>query len=266
MYRILLPTDNSDTSFNAARFAFALFGTEDSRYTLVHTFLKTAYRNALVPSMDTEREAINKLRRFERRCRAHAPGVKLAKRKSSFQLVDALNDLAERDMGELIVIGTQGEGNYGLVGRNTTAVVMGAKVPVIAVPSEWKPTPLKRILLADDGGPMDQDTLAPLIVMAERAGAEVVIAHVRTNTAAFDVRGDRKKLSALFTGVRHSFVTVAGDEVTRTLDDLAREGRIQLVTVIHRRKSFWQRLFTASKAKRMALHTTTPLLVLHHQA
>ena len=58
---------------------------------------------------------------------------------------------------------------------------------------------------------------------------------MRTNTAAFDVRGDRKKLSALLTGVRHSFVTVAGDEVTRTLDDLAREGRIQLVTVIHRR-------------------------------
>lgn len=262
MYRILLPTDNSDTSFNAARFAFALFGTDDSRYTLVHTFLKTAYRNALVPSMDTEREALNKLRRFERRCRAHAPGVKLAKRASPFQLVDALNELAEQDKGELIVIGTQGEGNYGLVGRNTSAVVMGAQIPVIAVPSEWKPTPMKRILLADDGGTMDEETLAPLIVMAERAGAELVIAHVRTNTAAFDVRSDRMKLSALFAGVRHSFVTVAGDEVTRTLDDLAREGRIQLVTVIHRRKSFWQRLFTASKAKRMALHTTMPLLVL----
>ncbi len=262
MYRILLPTDNSDTSFNAARFAFDLFGTDESQYTLVHTYLKTAYRNALVPARDTGREATNKLRRFERRCRKYAPNVSLAKRTSPFQLADVLNELAERDMGELIVIGTQGEGNYGLVGRNTSAVVMGAKVPVIAVPSEWRPAPLKRILLAYDGGPMDQGTLAPLIVIAARAGAELVVAHVRSNIATFDERGDRKKLSAMLTGVRHSYVTVAGDDVARTVDDLARQGRIQLVAVVHRKKSFWERLFTSSKAKRMALHTTTPLLVL----
>ncbi|MBL8009959.1 MAG: universal stress protein [Flavobacteriales bacterium] len=265
MNRILLPTDGSDAAFHAARFAFDLFGTEGLRYTLVHTFLKPAYRNALLPAMDTAREADNKLRRFERRCRAQAGTVVLAKRTSPFPLTEVLNELAEQGKGELIVMGTQGEGNYGLVGSNTTAVVMGARVPVITVPSMWRPAAVKRILLANDGGPMDEATLKPLVVIARRTGAEVVVAHVRDNIATFDERGDRRVLSALLAGIRHSFVTVAGADVTSTLDELARQGRIQLMTVIHRKKSFWQRLFTASKARRMALHTTTPLLVLPEQ-
>lgn len=262
MNRILLPTDGSDAAFHAARFAFDLFGTDGVRYTLVHTFLKPAYRNALLPAMDTAREAANKLRRAERRCRAHAGTVTLAKRTSPYPLAEVLNELAGQGRGELIVMGTQGEGNYGLVGSNTTAVVTGARVPVIAVPSQWRPAPVKRILLANDGGTMDAATLQPLIVIARRTGAEVVVAHVRDNIATFDERGDRRALSALLDGIRHSFVTVAGEDVTSTLDELARQGRIQLMAVIHRKKSFWQRLFTASKAKRMSLHTTTPLLVL----
>jgi len=102
----------------------------------------------------------------------------------------------------------------------------------------------------------------PLIELAKRTNAEVVLAHVRDNIPAFDKRADRKHVAELFDGVPHAFVTVQGDEVMKTMDDLARQGRIQLVAVIHRQKGFWEGLFHSSKAKRMALHTTVPMLVL----
>lgn len=266
MNHILLPTDGSDTSFSAARLAFDLFGTKDVRYTLVHTYLKTAYRHPLVPAMDTGSEAANKLRRFERRCRGHAPGVTLAKRSSHLQLVDVLNGLAAKSRGDLIVMGTQGEGNYGLVGRNTAAVVMGSDIPVITVPSQWRTARITRIMLAIDGGPVTRATVAPLIALARRGKAEVVVAHVRDKTVGSDARVDRRALGALFAGMPHSFVTVQGTGVVNELNELAKHGRIHLVAVIHRRKSFWQRLFSGSKARRMALHTITPLLVLPERA
>lgn len=262
MAHILLPTDGSETAFKAATFAFDLFGTKDVRYTLVHTYLKTAYRNALLPTVDTEREATNKLRRFERRCRKYAEQVVLAKRLSHFQLSDVLNELARETDADLIVMGTQGEGNYGLVGKNTSAVVLGADLPVITVPAQWEPGAIKKIMLANDGGRIDRATAAPLIALAERHKAEVVLAHVRNNAVSFDEAGDRTELSKVFAGVKHSFVTVLGDDVTKELNGLAQQGKVQLVAVIHRKKSFWERLFTSSKAKQMALHTTTPLLVL----
>lgn len=264
MAHILLPTDFSDTSFKAATFAFDVYGTAGNKYTLVHSFLQPAFDNAMLPRIgDSMRiEAVNDLRRFERKCRKYAGKVLLARKASPFQLTDVLNELVEEKAADLIVMGTQGEGNYGLVGSNTTAVVRGAMAPVITVPSEWVPAPVGRIMLAYDGGSLDRYTLDPLIDVARRANAEVVLAHVRDNIVTFDTRVDRKQVAELLGGIPHKFVTVQGDEVSDTINDLARTGRIQLIAVIHRQRGFWEGLFHASKAKRMALHTTVPLLVL----
>jgi nucleotide-binding universal stress UspA family protein len=262
MTHILLPTDGSDASFNAAVLAFEHFGTKGVRYTLVHTYLKPALRNALLPAMNTQREAMNMLRRYERRCRKQVDGIVLAKRIAPYQLVDVLNEIAREKKADLIVMGTQGEGNYGLVGRNTSAVVLRSDIPVVTVPSKWGSKPIKRILLANDGAPITRATAEPLIALARRTGAEILLAHIRDNIVSFDQRGDRKALGELFTDVRHSFVTVAGDDVSAEINELAIQGRMQLVAVIHRKKSFWQGLFSSSKAKRMALHTTMPLMVL----
>ena len=264
MTRILLPTDFSETSFKAATFALDLFGTANTKYTLVHTYLKPMFDNALLPGIgnSTQREAVNGLRRFERRCRQYVGKAVIAKKASHFLLVDLLNDLDREKGADMIVMGTQGAGNYGLVGSNTKAVVMGGSAPVITVPSQWVPTPIARIMLAYDGGKLDRFTLKPLIDLAKRTNAEVVLAHVRDNSVAFDKRADRKQVAELLVGIRHSFVTVQGDEVAKEINDLAKQGRIQLVAVIHRQKGFWESLFHSSKAARMALHITMPLLVL----
>jgi nucleotide-binding universal stress UspA family protein len=120
---------------------------------------------------------------------------------------------------------------------------MGECAPVITVPSQWVPTPITRIMLAYDGGKLDRFTLKPLIDLAKRTNAEVVLAHVRDNSVAFDKRADRKQVAELLVGIRHSFVTVQGDEVAKEINDLAKQGRIQLVAVIHRQKGFWESLF-----------------------
>ena len=43
------------------------------------------------------------------------------------------------------------------------------------------------------------------------------------------------------------------------------EKDIQLVAVLRRKRSFWERIFQSSTSKRMALHTTVPLLVLREK-
>jgi nucleotide-binding universal stress UspA family protein len=268
MLHILIPTDLSDTSFKAATFAFDLFGTGHVRYTVVHTYLKTSFDNALLPGIgdSTKAEAVNGLRRFERRCRKYAGKMVLAQKASPSMLTDVLNELARKKGAHLIVMGTQGAGNYGRVGSNASAVVMGAIAPVITVPTQWVAARVSRIMLAYDGGKLTRSTVQPLIDLAKRTNAEVVLAHVRDKSAAFEKPADRKHAGELFDGVPIKFVTVQGDEVVKTIDDLARQGRIQLMAMIHRKKGFWKGLFHSSKAKRMALHTTMPLLVLPERA
>ena len=64
-------------------------------------------------------------------------------------------------------------------------------------PSQWTSLPISRIMLAHDGGRMDRSTLKPLIDLAKRTSSEVVLAHVRDNTVAFDQRADRKQIAEL---------------------------------------------------------------------
>ncbi|MBK6370541.1 MAG: universal stress protein [Flavobacteriales bacterium] len=264
MARILLPTDFSEAALNASKFAFDLFGTTGNKFTLVHTFLKPSFDNALLPSLGDfpQREAINRIRRVERKCRKYAGKVVLGRKVSTGSLVDLLNEMDQRKRVDMIVMGTQGEGNYGRVGGNTRSVVTGASAPVITVPAQWQPVQVKRIMLAYDGGHLERTAVKPLLDLAERTGAAIVIAHVRSTKPTDDVKPDRGRIKELFAGVEHSFVSVQGDDVSDTIDQLANEGRIQMVAVIHRQLGFWKGLFHSSKAKRMALHISTPLLVL----
>ncbi|MBP8823738.1 MAG: universal stress protein [Flavobacteriales bacterium] len=260
MKHILLPTDFSDTSNKAGAFALRLFGAGETRYTLLNVYLKLAYRNALVAGThDTGRASRNGLRRVERRLRKQAGRVQLALRSTFSALANAIDEVhAERPV-DLVVMGTQGEGNYGLVGRNTSAAVTSATLPVIAVPAQWQPADIDRILFADDGQADSPESLRPLLWIAKRTGAHITVFNVGEKEVD---AAQRKVLKALLHGVPHSFASAQGEDVAKTLERLTVEGGVDLVAVVRRKRSFWHRLFQGSTSKRMALHTNVPLLVL----
>ncbi|MGV3637349.1 MAG: universal stress protein, partial [Flavobacteriales bacterium] len=213
MLQILLPTDFSAAAFSAIQFAIDLHGTHNVRYTLVNTYFQQAFDNALLPDLSIGmRQASERgLRAVERKCRKYAPGISLAKYSSFQQLPATLNHLVAKKRAELIVMGTQGEGNYGFVGSNTKAVILGSTAPVITVPSFRTAGPIRRILLAHDGDDIDRPTLEPLITLAHRTQAHVVVTHVRDNLATFEKPMDRKAMTAALGRIPHSFLTVQGE-------------------------------------------------------
>lgn len=266
MKNILLPTDFSATSMNAATFALDLFGTAGTRYTLLNIYLKPAYRNFLMGvNVDTERASRNGLRRMERRCRQHAQGVRLALKSSFAMLEQEIQALHQDGRADLVVMGTQGEGNYGLVGHNTTAVVTGTDVPVVAVPSQWQRTPMQRIILADDGLGLNERTLAPMIAMAKQAQAHVEVVHVRKAGDRSGASDRQAILRLLLAGIPHGFTVRTGNDVEAELDAAAVEQGAHLVAVVRRQRGVFERLFKGSSSKRMALHTAVPVLVMHER-
>ncbi len=264
---ILLPTDFSAAAFKAIQFAIDLYGIRDVRYTLVNNYLQQAFNNALLPDLSVGmRHASEKgLRAVERKCRKYAPGISVSKVSTPEHLPEALNNLIAKKRAGLIVMGTQGEGNYGFVGSNTKAVILGTTAPVITVPSFWTAKPIGRILLAHDGNDIGPGTLEPLERLALRTTSHVVVTHVRDNIATFEKPMDRKAMTAALGRIPHSFLTVQGEAVVNTLNELASKDKAQLVAMVHRQRGFWQKLFHSSKSKNMALHTKLPVLVLRQR-
>lgn len=263
MAHIILPTDFSPTSLKAAVFAFDLFGTIGNTYTLVHAFLKPAYNDPLLPNYGpaVERAAKEGLRDFEVRCREIAGRMDISGLATSRSLLSTLEEVRHEQPVDLIVMGTQGEGNYGLVGRNSTAVIKGAKRPVITVPSRWKPGQIKRILLAYDLGPIDAKDMETLLEIARRAKSHVVITHVRrTGTTETDL-AYRTQFDKLLGDVPHSFEEVVGDSVDHVLAEKAQHGEVDMVMVMHRQLGLLKGLFHTSISKHLSLHTHVPLLV-----
>jgi len=264
MPHILLATDFSDASLNAVRFALTHFGSR-ARFTLVHSYIDPRIDDTLMPNISeiARKQTLKGLRSFERKCKGLATAATFARLASPRWLPYALNDVVDQQGADLAVMGAHGAGENPLFGSVSTEVVVKSKIPVVLVPGSWEPAPIKRIMLAHDGGPMDRAILAPLQRLAKRKKAEVVVAHVRDNIIALDSGIDRRALKGQLEGVPVSFVTAFGDSVAATIDEVAAEGRIQLVVAVHRQRGFWKSLLHRSKSKRMALHTHVPLMVLH---
>lgn len=266
MFQILLPTDFSDTAQQAAHFAMDLYGTDGVRYTLVNHYPLQAYADPLLPNLTplALQDSQRGLRRAERLLRKRTAGVYLGKVSTPTALPEALNAIAANKGADLVVMGTQGKDSNRLVGRIASTVIKRADLPVITVPARWEPKAIKRILLPLDSGAVDTATLLPLIDLAKRCGAEVMVAHVRTNAVGFAKGLDHASIGEALRDVKHRYITVHGADVVETVNELMEGDRFQLVAMVHRKRGFLTGLFHISTTKQMALHTKLPLLVLRH--
>jgi nucleotide-binding universal stress UspA family protein len=270
MATILLPTDFSDESFKAAAFAFERLGSVGDQFILLHAYLAPGLSDPLMPDMTVELHQVTMegLQNFEKRCRglAGAANVRIDSVACYGTLVSVIDQIGEERSADLVVIGTQGAGAAHFMGGNTADVVRNCELPVLTVPVKYRTGPFSRILLADDHHPFHADALKWLLTMARKDNSEIVITHVRTDLDKPLDTGNHAAFEALFHGLKHSFVTVAGDDVEETLRIMVDDHAADMVAVLHRQLGFFNDLFHRSMAKQLALHVDVPLLVLRDRA
>ena len=95
--------------------------------------------------------------------------------------------VAEEMKPRLIVMCTSTAADRGrILGSTATNVLRNAPCPVVLVPSERGATPwhLQHVLVPHDGTPTTSAALRPAAEIAERAGAELLVAHVTDISAA----------------------------------------------------------------------------------
>jgi len=117
-------------------------------------------------------------------------------------------------------------------------------------------------VLADDGGPIERETLKVLLDIARWSRSEVTIVHVvpeghNSEDEAVDIGYDMH-LGA----IPHTYHSVSGDNVMLALNDLVDQSDSDMAVVVHRRRGLIEQLFHHSVATDLALHTQIPVLVL----
>jgi nucleotide-binding universal stress UspA family protein len=274
MAHILIPTDFSGNSLNAAVYAAKLFGAEGNTFTVLNAYMLPRGAATTMWSIDDllAKESLEGVEAFTQRLREELndPKFEIKPVSEHGDLPNVVSRFAADPVPtDIVVMGTQGATGLKevLMGSNTADVIRNGHLPVLAVPEQARYRTPKRIVLADDGGPVRKETLRVLLDIARWSHAEVLIVRVvNEDSPVGDDTGNSAFYDEVMGAIPHSHHVVSGENVNAALHDMADQNDADMVVVTHRQRGLFEQLFHRSTATKLAMHTHIPMLVLQQPA
>jgi nucleotide-binding universal stress UspA family protein len=278
MKKILFPTDFSETSVNAFKYALEVANQFNATITTVHSFIApmamatpgVLIQDIVEASEKKEQEEYNLFIRkmhdiAQEEGRMH---IEVNNRLEYGLAVDEVVEIAKDEHFDLIVMGTEGSEGFGrwLIGTHTSNVVKKAKCPVLVIPDEAKYRPIKKIAYATDFKNLKEDVLDNLMEWVEKFGAEFHFIHIAHKGEYIDVDEYHNleeivEISEKYDNIK--FKIIYDNDILEELEDFAEDNGIDVLMMVKRKLSFFQRIFEPSLTQQMTFETEVPLLVFH---
>jgi len=276
MKKILLPTDFSDNSINAIRYAIQLFKDEKCTFYLLNAYTPAIYYIEYVPlnpdpaglSASIKDNLLKDLKKIVKKLK-----VEFNNPNHHFQTIVAFNTLLleikefTKDKSiDFIVMGTKGATGAKeiLFGSNTVHVLKNAKCPVLAIPSDFAYENPHEILFPSDYGlDFQEKHIKPIIDIASSHIGRINILNV---SYGYDLTEEqeknRRKLEVYFKNVAHLFHKVIDQEIPEAITMFQQKTRINLLVMINNKHSFFENIFFKSTINHIGFHLNVPFLVI----
>ncbi|WP_308992874.1 universal stress protein [Mariniflexile litorale] len=276
MKKILLPTDFSDNSWNAIKYALQLYKNEKCNFTLLHTYTPVVYQVEYMQSSSAQLQVMNvvketakkKLSEIQQKINSEFSNSKhiFSKILSFNTLTSEIEELYQGNAMDIIVMGTKGATGLKevLFGSNTVHILKRAKCPVLAVPSNFSfETPHEILFPSDYEIDFKNNHLQSIIDIA-------TVYHSRVNilnaSYGYDLseqqENNRQKLETQFKHVAHLFHSVSNQNVPEAITKFQLKTRINLLVMINNKHSFFENLFFKSTINQIGFHLNVPFLVI----
>ncbi len=278
MKKILLPTDFSEISINAIKYATQLFADISCRF-----FVLNVYRIPYLANEELMDQNISQLSAVEEEMHEaskegmekileHLPENKnhIFETISDYNLFSlAVHQAVEEKEIELIIMGTKGATGAReiFMGSNTADVIMRNACHVIAVPENNSFKPPKELLFPTDFRiNHDLKDLSPLINLAEMNDSVIRIVHFSDSNDLDEIQEQNKRnLDAHLDKIPHEYYTLSVSDFEEGLNCFTQSrGNIDMIVIIGRHYGFFERLFFKPKIKALSFHSRIPLFVIHH--
>ena len=281
MKTILVPTDFSDTSINAAKYACGLAKQVGAR----EIVLFNAFLTPLSTTMDPSVPGIS-IVDFETLESASLEGLHFVKQQLNKEfgdlgieievlakhgyLADSINAVCDVVNADVIVMGITGGGilTEKVFGSNTTILARCAKVPVIIVPNEICYKHVSKLLLVSDFIEIEEFVpFIPIKRVLDETNAQLMILHVAPSThhSLYEGAYECFAFRELFAGYNPEFHFVVNPNFAEAINDFALANKADITIVIPKKHSFLESIFKKSHTKDLAFHSTIPLMAVHEQ-
>lgn len=277
MKNILLPTDFSENSWNAIKYAIQLFKDETCTFHLLNTYTPVIYNVEYVmgyPAQfglgdairDTSMKNLNEMVDRISDTFKNNPNHKFRTLPRFDTLVSGIKEFLSETKTHLVVMGTKGAtgAKEVLFGSNTVHVFKGIKCPVLAIPSGFEYEKPHEILFPTD---LEVDyhrfQIDILKLIAIDNNSRVNALYVSTgNELTFKQINNQLKLESVFKDASYLFHHFESMNVTEAIDKFQVKSKINLLAMINNKHSFFENLFFRSKINQIGFHLTVPFLVI----
>jgi len=276
MKRILLPTDFSENSWNAIKYALQLFKDQKCSFTLLHTYSPVVYQvefmqasSAQLQVMEVVKETAKKnLDEFHQRIISEFKNQKHTfSQVASFNtLTEEIDELYQGNIMDMIVMGTKGATGLKevLFGSNTVHTLKRVKCPVLAIPSNFLfEKPLEILFPSDYEIDFQERHIQPIKDIATLYHARINILNV---SYGYDLseqqEHNKQKLDMYFKHIAHLFHSVSNQDVQEAITKFQLKARINLLVMINNKHSFFENLFFKSSINQIGFHLNIPFLVI----
>jgi nucleotide-binding universal stress UspA family protein len=272
MTRIIVPTDFSDTAYNAASYAIKMAADlHGAHVTLYNCFDKVAAGADGTPlsgESDTRmRITILALQNLKERLDGHN-WAKIDILAEEGSLIPNLEALVKREKIDLVVMGINGATRIEqiMIGSTTLGLVNRSVVPVMIIPPDAQYRKIRKILYSSDMKQVEDSTpAAALKNIIEILGARLSVGHVSHDyygEVTQELKMERRKLNEMLVDYEPDYHILPWADFTDSINKLAEEIHADLVVTVPRKHSFLNKLFTTSHTKKLAYHSHLPVLAL----
>lgn len=274
MYSILIPTDFSESCFNAAKYAIGLANQINSnKIILYHAYgvwniadPLNGYEQTTI-SAKYSNESMEKLIDFKNRLLPFAENIDIEAYQSTDNLADGLNNVCSITGANLIIMGLHDDGSVikqTLSGHHIIDMAKHTVCPVILVPSKANFERIEEILLSSNFKEQEiRNATNHIANLTAITGAKLYVAHVQSpHNHQLHEKEETAVMMELASSNPH-FYTLQHEDYIHAINDFAQEKEVDLLISISKRHSWFSGFFHKSHTKTLAFHSHLPLMILH---
>ena len=274
MKKLLVPTDFSDTSKNAARFAVQMAADiQNAKIILIHVSDKItggSDGSPLTEDDDDRRiiltQALSQLR-DELLAVAQAPIEFVTEKGSS--LVDVLSRYVRHQAIDMVIMGITGATRLEQIfmGSNTLEMAKESTCPVLIIPPDAKYRKIKNVVLASDFKEVDTTIpVAPLKATLDLFKPVLHIVNVDSEhyvELTDEFKTERAKLETMLKSYSPEFYFIRQYDFFDAISQFVEDKNADLIVIVPKDRSFVSGLFKTSHTKKLAYHSHIPIIAIH---
>jgi len=277
METILCPTDFSQSSENAIRYAEELAQRMNSRIVLFHSIVEPDPSSAgspqVTPARDPAYHQVQKHKLDLLKCKLEDAkwGIPIAYHtqvKYGFP-GDTIPLQASEVQADLVIIGNEKAEGLKETFLNSVAadVIKKAPCPVLLIPPAAAFKPIYKIVFATDLQGEPYSDMSLVFKLAGLFEAEILFLHVLTDEFPGSLKmakAEYEREHKRFSYKNISFHTENGTNIEDSLSRFCRRHKANLLVMGYHPQRFWQHLFRQDYSLEMAYPILLPLLILHY--